>query len=59
MPDSILKLATGMIVGRLVEWLEWSEKDPRHTICIITLSNFDLDFPTNFHSNASKIAKVG
>ena len=46
------------LLGRWVGWLEWSEHGPRNTKFYFTLSYPNLHFPTNFHQNRTKIAKV-
>ena len=47
-----------VLSGRWVGWLEWSEHRPRQTKFYFTLSYPNLHFPTNFHQNRTKIAKV-
>ena len=47
------KLAIGVVVR-----LEWYENGPRHTKSYFNLSYPNLHFPTNFHQNQTKIAKV-
>ena len=51
-------LLSGWLSGRWVGWLEWSEHRPRHTKFYFTLSYPNLHFPTNFHQDRTKIAKV-
>ena len=41
-----------------VGWFEWSEHGPKHTKFYLTLSYPNLHFPTKFHQNQTKIAKV-
>ena len=54
----IPKTANTDKMGSWVGWLERSEQGPRRTKFFFTLSYPKLHFPTNFHQNPTKIAKV-
>ena len=51
-------LLSGWFLGRLVEWLGWSDYGPSQTICICKVFLSMRDFHTKFHENWVRITEV-